>query len=83
MAGQTIVLVVTGVDLSVDTYPFREHRSSLSRGSGSLAIVVLRPLAGCAAYGSGVLAERIRIFRPCDGGITPLAGLANRRDARR
>lgn len=64
---QSVALVTTavliGVNLAVVTYHFREHRVSLTGGSGSLGGVVLGTLgAGCAACGGAVLAGLLSIF---------------------
>lgn len=64
---QSIVLVATavliGVNLAVVTYHFREHRVSLTSGSGSIGGVVLGTLgAGCAACGGAVLAGLLSIL---------------------
>lgn len=52
-----LVAALVGVDTSLATYHFREHRVSLREGSGSVGGLVLGTLgAGCAACGSAVLA---------------------------
>jgi hypothetical protein len=51
-----VVAGLTGVDVAMAVYHFREHGISLQEGSTSLAGIVLGTLgAGCAACGSAVL----------------------------
>jgi hypothetical protein len=78
---QSVLLLVTaslvGANLALVTYHFREHRVSLSEGSGSAGGVLLGTLgAGCASCGSAVLAGLLSLFG-ASGALTllPLDGL--------
>lgn len=52
-----LVAAVVGANVALVVYHLREHRVSLTQGSGSLAGVVLGTLgAGCVACGSALLA---------------------------
>ena len=52
-----VVAALTGVDIALVAYPFREYRVAVSEGGWSLVAVVLGTLgAGCAACGSVLLA---------------------------
>lgn len=58
-----VVAVLTGVDVAMAIYHFREHGVSLREGSTSVAGVVLGTLgAGCAACGSAVLVGLLSLF---------------------
>jgi hypothetical protein len=64
---QSVLLVVvgllTGVDVSMAVYHFREHGVSLRQGGTSAAGVLLGTLgAGCAACGSAVLLGVLSLF---------------------
>ena len=51
-----VVALLTGVDIAMATYHFREHGLDLQQGGAGVAGVVLGTLgAGCAACGSAVL----------------------------
>ena len=71
------VAVLTGVDVTMATYHFREHGVSVREGGSSAAGVFLGTLgAGCAACGSAVLAGLLSLV----GGsglllLLPLDGL--------
>lgn len=80
-AVQGAVLVATaalvGANVALAVYHVREHRVSVTRGSGSLAGVVLGTLgAGCAACGGAILAGLLGVFG-ATGALTllPLDGL--------
>jgi len=58
-----VVAVLTGVDVSMAIYHFREHGISLREGGSSTVGVVLGTLgAGCAACGSAVLLGLLGLF---------------------
>lgn len=70
------VAVLTGVDVAMAVYHFREHGVSVQEGSASAAGVVLGTLgAGCAACGSAILVGLLSlvgvstslVFLPLDG----------------
>lgn len=68
------VAVLFGVNLSMLTYQFREHRVSLRDGSGSAAGMVLGVLgAGCAACGTAILAGILSLVGAA--GVTTLLPL--------
>jgi hypothetical protein len=57
------VAALTGVDVTMATYHFREHGVSLREGGTGAAGVVLGTLgAGCAACGSAVLVGLLSLF---------------------
>ncbi|MEZ3116064.1 hypothetical protein RYH80_09075 [Halobaculum sp. MBLA0147] len=71
-----VVSALSGVDVAMAVYHFREHGVGLASGGGSLAGVVLGTLgAGCAACGSAVLLGLLSLlgvstsllFLPLDG----------------
>jgi hypothetical protein len=71
-----VVAVLTGVDVAMAVYHFREHGVSVQEGGASAAGVVLGTLgAGCAACGSAVLVGLLSLlgvstsllFLPLDG----------------
>ncbi|MHC3378623.1 hypothetical protein [Haloarcula sp. H-GB5] len=71
-----VVAVLTGVDIGLVTYHFREHGLDLQQGGAGVAGVVLGTLgAGCAACGSAVLLGLLSLlgvstsllFLPLDG----------------
>ena len=77
--GLVLVLaaVLAGLNIALATYHFREHRVSLSAGSGSIGGLVLGTLgAGCAACGTAVLAGLLSLVGAA-GVLTilPLEGL--------
>lgn len=78
------VAAVTGVDVAMAAYHFREHGVSVQTGGASAAGVVLGTLgAGCAACGSAVLLGLLSalgvsaslVFLPLDGLEFALGGL--------
>jgi hypothetical protein len=73
-AGLALVLVaaLTGVNVTMVVYHFREHGVEVREGSGSLLAVVLGTLgAGCAACGSAVLVSLLSLVG-VTGGVTVL-----------
>jgi hypothetical protein len=71
------VAALSGVDVAMVVYHFREHGVSVKEGSGSTVGVVLGALgAGCAACGSAVLAGLLSLFGVA-GAVTllPLDGI--------
>jgi hypothetical protein len=71
-----VVAALTGVDIGLATYHFREHGLDLQQGGAGVAGVVLGALgAGCAACGSAVLLGLLSLlgvstsllFLPLDG----------------
>ncbi|KZX47475.1 hypothetical protein ACNO8S_11685 [Haloarcula sp. KBTZ06] len=80
-----VVAVLTGVDIGLVTYHFREHGLDLQQGGAGVAGVVLGTLgAGCAACGSAVLLGLLSLlgvstsllFLPLDGLEFALLALA-------
>jgi hypothetical protein len=80
-----VVAVLTGVDIGLATYHFREHGLDLQQGGAGVAGVVLGTLgAGCAACGSAVLLGLLSLlgvstsllFLPLDGLEFALLALA-------
>jgi hypothetical protein len=58
-----VVAALTGVDVSMAVYHFREHGVSLREGGSSAVGVLLGTLgAGCAACGSAVLLGLLGLF---------------------
>lgn len=58
-----VVAALTGVDVAMAVYHFREHGVSAQEGSASAAGVVLGTLgAGCAACGSAILVGLLSLF---------------------
>jgi hypothetical protein len=57
------VALLTGLDVAMATYHFREHGLDLQRGGAGAAGVILGTLgAGCAACGSAVLLGLLSLF---------------------
>ncbi|WP_324758799.1 hypothetical protein [Haloarcula montana] len=57
------VALLTGVDIALVTYHFREHGLALQQGGAGAAGVILGTLgAGCAACGSAVLLGLLSLF---------------------
>jgi hypothetical protein len=57
------VALLTGVDVAMAVYHFREHRVSVQQGGTSAAGVLLGTLgAGCAACGSAILVGLLSLF---------------------
>jgi hypothetical protein len=80
-----VVAVLTGVDIGLVTYHFREHGLDIQQGGAGVAGVVLGTLgAGCAACGSAVLLGLLSLlgvstsllFLPLDGLEFALLALA-------
>ncbi|EMA17329.1 MULTISPECIES: hypothetical protein [Haloarcula] len=80
-----VVAALTGVDVGLVTYHFREHGLDLQQGGAGVAGVVLGTLgAGCAACGSAVLLGLLSLlgvstsllFLPLDGLEFALLALA-------
>lgn len=72
-----VAAILAGLNIALVTYHFREHRVSLSAGSGSIGGLVLGTLgAGCAACGTAVLAGLLSLVGAA-GVLTvlPLEGL--------
>jgi len=71
------VAVLTGVDIAMATYQFREHGLDLQQGGAGAAGVVLGTLgAGCAACGSAVLVGLLSLLGVTGGLLfLPLEGL--------
>lgn len=58
-----VVALLTGLDVAMATYHFREHGLDLQQGGAGAAGVVLGTLgAGCAACGSAVLLGLLSLF---------------------
>ncbi|AEM57991.1 hypothetical protein HISP_12240 [Haloarcula hispanica N601] len=80
-----VVAALTGIDIGLVTYHFREHGLDLQQGGAGVAGVVLGTLgAGCAACGSAVLLGLLSLlgvstsllFLPLDGLEFALLALA-------
>jgi len=71
------VAALSGVDVAMVVYHFREHGVSVKEGSGSTVGVVLGALgAGCAACGSAVLAGLFSLFGVAGAAtLLPLDGI--------
>ena len=75
-AAVTLVAGLTGVNVAVLVYHFREHSLSVGGGSGSLAGVVLGTLGGgCVACGPAVLAGGVTLFGAGTLAALPFHGL--------
>lgn len=71
-AALVLVAVLTGVNVAMVVYHFREHRVELREGGGSFVAVVLGTIgAGCAACGSAVLVSILSLVG-VTGGVTVL-----------
>lgn len=71
------VAALSGVDVAMVVYHFREHGVSIKEGSGSTLGVVLGALgAGCAACGSAVVAGLLSLFGVAGAAtLLPLDGI--------
>lgn len=71
------VATLTGIDVAMVVYHFREHGVQLTEGSGGALGVVLGALgAGCAACGSALLAGVLSLVGVAGAGtLLPLDGL--------
>lgn len=72
-----VVVALTGINLALVAYHFREHDLSVSESSGSMVGVVLGMAgAGCAACGSAVLIGILSLFGASGAVLLlPLGGL--------